>query len=177
MRKITIVAVIFIGFLGTFFSGYKHGEHISNSAWSLTVDQIREDLLMGTYQMSLTNARACTLALDSDSMRFLARPTPDQVEVLRAKHIECKEHWYLVQEYLPVGDEAAEEYLSESIWLYEEWIHQLNYMIDIQVVMITAHKAGNFQQSRDLFEKLKKERAASKIFRDRIAEKLQEALE
>lgn len=172
MRRMLTSLALVIAIVGIGLGGMFYGQKTADDYWMPKITQATELLQLGTYHNALTNTRACVLALDSSMMRFLSNPSQELYRELEARYNACNAHWDLSKKYNPNKNDRI---LAEARWEYEIWKDQLDYMVKLQIVMLTAINEGRNEQAEDLYKKLIKERESSKDYRDRIDKQIQEA--
>lgn len=159
---------------GSFLLGNQYGASNMNKAWDARVTESTELLVEGTYQMALTNTRACVLAVDSSFMRFLSTPTPEVLSELRSRYGACEQHWELLHKYSP-NDPEEYRNIDEARWMFDNWGEQIDWALELQVRLIVAFNDGDDAHAAELYKALIEERAESKKFRDHIERELIEA--
>jgi hypothetical protein len=174
MKRAFMALALIISLLGAAWAGHYKGYGDAYVAWEAQIESAYSAMEEGTYQMAWTNVRACVLAVDSAAMRFLSQPTPEGVNELRARYGACEQHWELLFEYAPEGDEIDRS-ISEARWMFDNWGDQISHVLELNEIMLIAHGAGRIEQALDLYKKLIEERNESRKFRDHIERELFEA--
>jgi hypothetical protein len=174
MKRAFMALALIISLLGAAWVGHYKGYGDAYVAWEAQIESAYSAMEEGTYQMAWTNVRACVLAVDSAAMRFLSQPTPEGVNELRARYEACEQHWELLFEYAPEGDEIDRS-ISEARWMFDNWGDQISHVLKLNQIMLIAHGAGRTEQALDLYKRLIEERNESRKFRDHIERELFEA--
>ncbi len=175
MRKwVTTILLIAVFVAGIGF-GHYYGERESRTKLEHVISDVVDRYAEETYYLALTNARACVLALDSAMLRFLTKPRTYQLNAFEERYMSCKEHWARAKDSLPSKDPETARALNMSMWEYEQWSHQIEFMLDTYYVVITSVNNGDINTAKQSSIILSRELDESRKYRDRIEHQLYEA--
>lgn len=181
MRKGIYVLLIFLavcfGGLG-YMEGREHGRedayNIVHEELSGELQAAEEETNLGYYKMSLTNVRACILAMDSALIRFMDNPEDSAgIYQFAARAVQCERWWDEAMKWSPNEDEDT--YLAEGRFFYDFWKEEINTALEIRIKMLTVENkimtdgtAEVMNEYAGLDNDLTAQKAELKKFRDRI---------
>lgn len=141
---------LFLIFLALCFGGLGFLEG-QNQAWKeaeVIIANNHEDIMLGLYEMSITNLRACVLALDSDTLRFLDYSTKERLQVIGERATQCEEWWEQANKLAPSTEEL--DNLEEGRWFYNNWLGTIEIAIRVRTKMITVENKMFLQPGEEI---------------------------
>ena len=175
MKKVLLVLVLIVSLLGSAWAGRYKGYGDAYIAWETRIEGSKQELKMGTYYMTLTNARACVLALDSAVVRFISDPTREVLEEITARSNASAVYWELASKYLPEGNEEGVRILREAKFEFGQWVMQINHLTESRVILMLAIQAEELEQVEFLINSIREGVEELRFYRNRIERLLFEA--